>query len=50
MNFSLFVLSDCQVQTPSDNAVDDVIAGKLYTKSLTLIKPYVRVTQINHEE
>ncbi|XP_019700360.1 retinol dehydrogenase 13 [Harpegnathos saltator] len=42
--------SDCQMYTPSVNAVDDTMAEKLYTKSLILIKPYVRKSLINHEE
>ncbi|XP_032685548.1 retinol dehydrogenase 13-like isoform X2 [Odontomachus brunneus] len=42
--------SDCQVQMPSINATDDVMAEKLYTKSLILVKPYVRESQINHKE
>lgn len=50
IDFSLFLLSDCQVQMPSINAIDDIMAEKLYTKSLILVKPYVRESQINHEE
>lgn len=33
--------SDCQVQTPSINANNDITAEELYAKSLVLIKPYI---------
>ncbi|XP_014486757.1 PREDICTED: retinol dehydrogenase 13-like isoform X2 [Dinoponera quadriceps] len=42
--------SDCQVQTPSVSAVDDIMAEELYTKSFILVKPYVHESPINHEE
>ncbi|XP_012223159.2 retinol dehydrogenase 13 isoform X1 [Linepithema humile] len=41
--------SDCEMRTPSVNAVDDVVAEKLYSKSLALVKSYMRKSYINHE-